>query len=839
MRVSKHRTGEALAKMVEEVEESVLTRSESTKGRRTVYKLNHLQILDPKIKISSNKEHDPRRQNEILKKRSERKRSPLSKVLLSTLFPGSEEEEDKNDDDIDEDDPWPKDKLVIGVVKIYAIGAVDMIPSDISGKSDPYAKVSLTGKYSHGGRWTEEETPSQEYWTGIVKQSLRFEWDQEVQQHNNLYSIPILFHVPRSRGIVRIDFFDYDGNSGLGLGGVHDPLGFVEIDLENVPRNKKIYRWARIEEPPSSGDPKKKGGKKSASSYSGMAMVKLEYDCHIVSETLSMLWREPKKDTIFDAFDLNAYYETFSRFERNTLPYQKAEEAAERVVFWKVDSYLTILAMLFCLTVVHYGERFMVIVHLAVIGKLFQMKMDKVNDEKNKVETQTVTKMTETKEPVKEKKAFGWGMRSMAETMVANLSEDKQKKMATYRFKFDKYSTKMELAAKIFSWESPMISTAFLFVNLAFVALHMWLSLKSSIMVMVVGAFLMESELVKLMERAAKALKHFKKNPHLTQDADTAERLAHDFWAAMETENRYVFDVNKTSDIVKEAFEVVDQDNSGCIDRSELEIALYDLREGELDSTLEEVEADLGDSSLEEVDADLALKNRYSGNNLMKIFDDSGDGKLSLEEFEMLVHIADQTKGFDSCRVRFDLHRDHGIFLHKYKSMGNPGDLSSQVKHIISKHATHLRWNDDPKKECIEYIPKVDALKSDLKKLKNVKRMSTNAQGSFRVPGLGLATHADDSDDDEKTYSEQTAEIFGFRVLLYFADITTIEMFPKGDKTTNKFSITAVTSSHSGEKVHGKKPVFFGCRDNAKAKLVVKALNQALTLWTNGKNGKK
>lgn len=382
-----------------------------------------------------------------------------------------------------------------------------------------------------------------------------------------------------------------------------------------------------------------------------------------------------------------------------------------------------------------------------------------------------------------------------------------------------------------------MISTAFVFVNLAFVVLHMWLSLKSSIMVMVCGAFLMESELVKFMERAAKALKHFKKIPRLTQDADTAESLAHDFWEAMETENRYVFDVNKTSDIVKEAFEVVDQDNSGCIDRSELEIALYDLREGELDTTLEEVEADLGDSSLEEVDADLALKNRYSANNLMKIFDDSGDGKLSLEEFEMLVHIADQTKGFGYCRIRFDLHRDHGIFLHKYKSMGNPGDLSSQVKLIISKHATHLRWNDDPKKECIEYIPKVDALKSDLKKLKTVKRMSTTTQGSFRVPGLGHGIQADDSDDDEseKTYSEKTAEIFGFRVLLYFADITAIEMFPKGDNTTDKFSITAVTSNHSGEKVHGKKPVFFGCRDNARAKLVVKALNQALTLWKNGK----
>ncbi|CAM9100122.1 unnamed protein product, partial [Laminaria digitata] len=117
--------------------------------------------------------------------------------------------------------PEEQAKMTIGVLHVKVVEARGLMARDMCGKSDPYVKLSLTGRHlSHGQEWSEGLRIAEQ--TEMVKCRLGPAWNEE-------FSLP----VRRAGAVLRVEVWDWD------RGSTDDPLGHFEVKVGEELLSKK------------------------------------------------------------------------------------------------------------------------------------------------------------------------------------------------------------------------------------------------------------------------------------------------------------------------------------------------------------------------------------------------------------------------------------------------------------------------------------------------------------------------------------------------------------------------------------------------------------------------
>ncbi|CAM9495234.1 unnamed protein product [Chrysoparadoxa australica] len=132
-------------------------------------------------------------------------------------------------------DKEKQDLLTIGEVRIKVLEARGLPAADITGYSDPYTIVTLTGKYfSHGQEWPEKHRFTAR--TQVIRKCLTPKWNEE-----------FLIPVRRAGAVIQCKVFDWDRASQ------DDLLGCLEIPLaDDLLSQKPVTRWYHLQ--PTLGD---------------------------------------------------------------------------------------------------------------------------------------------------------------------------------------------------------------------------------------------------------------------------------------------------------------------------------------------------------------------------------------------------------------------------------------------------------------------------------------------------------------------------------------------------------------------------------------------------------
>ncbi|KAH8095424.1 C2 domain-containing protein [Aureococcus anophagefferens] len=124
--------------------------------------------------------------------------------------------------------PAYQQRLRIGKLKVKLIEAANLPAADLGGKSDPYARLIITGKNKYGNEWTEEKR--QTWQSATVKKSLNPGWHEQCE-----------FFVPRYDAVLRVEIYDLDVSSA------DDLLGSVEIPIRDLSFLGLVKRWVPLE----------------------------------------------------------------------------------------------------------------------------------------------------------------------------------------------------------------------------------------------------------------------------------------------------------------------------------------------------------------------------------------------------------------------------------------------------------------------------------------------------------------------------------------------------------------------------------------------------------------
>eukprot|EP00752_Nemacystus_decipiens_P007785 g6953.t1 len=129
-------------------------------------------------------------------------------------------------------EPEEKLKTSIGTLYVKVVEGRGLMASDLNGRSDPYVKLCLTGRYlSNGQEWSEKLRLRET--TKIIKYSLNPVWDEE-------FSMP----VRRSGAVLKIEVWDWDRSSA------DDPLGHFEVSIgEELLCQQPLDMWYVLEAP--------------------------------------------------------------------------------------------------------------------------------------------------------------------------------------------------------------------------------------------------------------------------------------------------------------------------------------------------------------------------------------------------------------------------------------------------------------------------------------------------------------------------------------------------------------------------------------------------------------
>ncbi|CAN0056858.1 unnamed protein product [Scytosiphon promiscuus] len=123
--------------------------------------------------------------------------------------------------------------MSIGILHVKVVEARGLMARDgILGRSDPYAKLEVTGRYlSSGQEWSENLRIREQ--TKTIKYSLNPIWNEE-------FSLP----VRRSGAVLRVELWDWDRNMK------DDSLGSFEVKIgEELLSQKTLDMWYVLETP--------------------------------------------------------------------------------------------------------------------------------------------------------------------------------------------------------------------------------------------------------------------------------------------------------------------------------------------------------------------------------------------------------------------------------------------------------------------------------------------------------------------------------------------------------------------------------------------------------------
>lgn len=195
-------------------------------------------------------------------------------------------------------------RLRIGNLKILLIEAANLPAADLGGKSDPYAKLILTGKNKYGNEWVPERRTVIQ--SATVKKDLNPRWHES---HD--------MAVPRHDSVLRVELYDEDASSA------DDLLGYVEIPVGELAFQGLVKRWFPITVTDD------------FTAASAAVHLHLEYDVSALGEACSMLWAEQPKAKDTTRFDVNLMYQHGMALKREMKPYLDAAGALENVLKWK------------------------------------------------------------------------------------------------------------------------------------------------------------------------------------------------------------------------------------------------------------------------------------------------------------------------------------------------------------------------------------------------------------------------------------------------------------------------------------------------------------------------
>ncbi|CAM9942809.1 unnamed protein product, partial [Phaeothamnion confervicola] len=120
-------------------------------------------------------------------------------------------------------------QLTIGELYVHVIEARGLKASDLNGRSDPYCRLQLTGRFlSHGQEWPKEHRCGGV--TDVCIRTLSPRWDEEFR-----------FPVWRAGAVLRIWVWDWDRTSD------DDLLGVLDIPLRGELMGQKVVdRWYAV-----------------------------------------------------------------------------------------------------------------------------------------------------------------------------------------------------------------------------------------------------------------------------------------------------------------------------------------------------------------------------------------------------------------------------------------------------------------------------------------------------------------------------------------------------------------------------------------------------------------
>ena len=241
--------------------------------------------------------------------------------------------------------PAYQQRLRIGKLKVKLIEAANLPAADLGGKSDPYARLIITGKNKYGNEWTEEKR--QTWQSATVKKSLNPGWHEQCE-----------FFVPRYDAVLRVEIYDLDVSSA------DDLLGSVEIPIKDLSFLGLVKRWVPLEIA------------EGFTAASAAVHLHLEYEVSALGEASSMLWAEQRKTKDATKFDINLLYTNGMALNKEMKPYLDVATAAEKIVSWK-DERKSRTWLAICLFVAFFIEYFWEMLHLAIVALLVHNYFEK------------------------------------------------------------------------------------------------------------------------------------------------------------------------------------------------------------------------------------------------------------------------------------------------------------------------------------------------------------------------------------------------------------------------------------------------------------------------------
>ena len=173
--------------------------------------------------------------------------------------------------------PVYQSRLRIGRLKILLIESANLPAADLGGKSDPYAKLILTGRNKYGDEWLPERRATIR--SATVKKDLNPRWHETHE-----------VSVPRHDTVLRVEVYDEDASSA------DDLLGWCEIPVRDLSFLGLVKRWFPLEVA------------EGFTAASAAVHLHLEYDVSALGEAASMLWAEQPKAKDATKFDVNLMY---------------------------------------------------------------------------------------------------------------------------------------------------------------------------------------------------------------------------------------------------------------------------------------------------------------------------------------------------------------------------------------------------------------------------------------------------------------------------------------------------------------------------------------------------
>ncbi|KAJ1447316.1 hypothetical protein M885DRAFT_491192 [Pelagophyceae sp. CCMP2097] len=204
--------------------------------------------------------------------------------------------------------PAMQQQLSIGRLEVNVIEAVHVPAADLGGTSDPYLRLTVTGRNKFGEEW--DAALRQSWCTKVVKRDLNPMFHEETR-----------FHIFRHDAILRVEVWDED------VGSKDDLLGSVEIPLADLVQRGLLKRWWDVTLEAGFGD------------APTALHLHLKYDVSALGEAASYTWAEQPRKRVFPKFDVNTLIANGKEFAQELKPYQNLALSFLKAASWKDNGH--------------------------------------------------------------------------------------------------------------------------------------------------------------------------------------------------------------------------------------------------------------------------------------------------------------------------------------------------------------------------------------------------------------------------------------------------------------------------------------------------------------------